>query len=184
VNTDGNTEVPPLAEGGLKLVARNVKALMDERRKEENQASVEQRVADRITAFAGSMSFVYLHAIVFGLWTVINVGWLPLPKFDQTFVILGTSASVEAIFLSTFILISQNRMNAVQEQRADLDLQVSLLAEHEVSKLIYLTSRIANSLGLEEGGAAELRELEGDVHPEKVLEKIQAENKSDGANTN
>jgi uncharacterized membrane protein len=176
VNTEANNEMSSYEGGGLGLVAKNVRALMEERRKEEERTTWRGRAADTVTCFAGNMSFVYLHLVIFGLWIAINLGWVPLPKFDPTFVVLGTSASVEAIFLSTFILISQNRMNALQQQRADLDLQVSLLAEHEISKLIFLTSRIGKKLGIEEAKSDEFRELERDVRPERVLEKIQAEN--------
>ena len=58
-------------------------------------------------------------------------------------------ASVEAIFLSTFVLISQNRMAALADQRADLDLQISLLAEHEISRVIALATSIADRMGIE-----------------------------------
>jgi uncharacterized membrane protein len=72
----------------------------------------------------------------FGLWIVANLGWIPgVPKWDESFVVLAMWASVEAIFLSTFVLIGQNRMQAAADNRADLDLQISLLAEHEVTKL-------------------------------------------------
>jgi uncharacterized membrane protein len=84
-------------------------------------------------------------------------------------------ASVEAIFLSTFILISQNRMSTAEARRADLDLQISLLAEHEITRVLQLVARIAEKLGLEEASAAELAELKRDVAPDKVLEKIEKE---------
>ena len=71
---------------------------------------------------------------LFGFWIVANLDWVPgVPAWDPSFVVLAMAASVEAIFLSTFVLISQNRMAA--DKRADLDLQVSLLAEHEVTRL-------------------------------------------------
>jgi len=78
-------------------------------------------------------------------------------------------ASVEAIFLSTFVLISQNRMAAQAEKRAELDLQVSLLAEHEITRLIILVTAMAKKMGIEEANAAEIEELSKDVHPEEVL---------------
>jgi uncharacterized membrane protein len=59
------------------------------------------------------MPFVYIHAAVFELWGIVNLGWLGLHPFDPSFVVLAMIASVEAIFLSTFILISQNRMSAM-----------------------------------------------------------------------
>ncbi len=73
------------------------------------------------------MAFVYIHLALFGLWIIWNLGWLGLKPFDKSFVILAMFASVEAIFLSTFVLISQNRMNVQADKRAALDLQVSLL---------------------------------------------------------
>lgn len=119
------------------------------------------------------MSFVYLHLVLFGGWIIFNLPWVPVPKFDPSFVILAMFASVEAIFLSTFILITQNRMAETADKRADLDLQISLLAEHEVTKLLSLVSAIAEKMGIEEADNPELAELEQDVAPEKVLDEIE-----------
>ena len=69
------------------------------------------------------------------------------PQMDPSFVVLAMVASVEAIFLSTFVLISQNRLAAAADKRADLDLQISLLAEHEVTRLVTLVADIANRMG-------------------------------------
>jgi uncharacterized membrane protein len=82
-------------------------------------------------------------------------------------------ASVEAIFLSTFVLISQNRMAAAAEKRAELDLQISLLAEHEVTKLVTLVSAIADRLDIETEADPEVPELKQDVAPEVVLDEIE-----------
>ena len=82
-------------------------------------------------------------------------------------------ASVEAIFLSTFVLISQNRMAALADKRADLDLQVSLLAEHEVTRLIQLVGAMAERMGIEAAQDRELPELAQDIAPERVLEEME-----------
>ncbi|HEX2092865.1 MAG TPA: DUF1003 domain-containing protein [Longimicrobiaceae bacterium] len=162
---------PPELAG---VVERNIHALLTRRREEERAKSLQNRVADRITRFTGSMIFVYIHLIVFGLWIAVNLEWIPgVPRFDPTFVVLAMAASVEAIFLSTFVLISQNRMAALADKRADLDLQVSLLAEHEVTQLITLIRAIAERLGVEEAGDPELSELEKDVAPEKVMDRLE-----------
>ena len=161
------------AEGMAGVVERNIHALLTRREQEEKAKSREDRVADAITRFTGSMKFVYLHIVIFGLWIVINLGWLPLPKFDETFVVLAMVASVEAIFLSTFVLITQNRMAALADKRADLDLQVSLLAEHEVTRLIELITEIAKKMDVEASRDPELSELARDVQPEKVLDKME-----------
>ncbi len=126
--SDGH-QPSPMAQ----VVERNIHALLARRQAEERRAGWQDRLADRITLFTGSMRFVYLHAAIYGLWIIANLPGVPLPHFDPTYVMLAMVASVEAIFLSTFILISQNRMAAQAATRADLDLQVSLLAEHEIT---------------------------------------------------
>jgi uncharacterized membrane protein len=156
------------------VVDRNIRALLARRRAEDERRKLPDRIADRITAFTGSMGFVLFHLVAFGLWIVINLGWLPvIPKFDPSFVILAMVASVEAIFLSTFVLITQNRMAALADKRADLDLQVSLLAEHEITKLITLVRAMAERMDIKESQNPELSELAEDVEPEKVLDKIE-----------
>src|SRR5439155_8205220 len=117
--------------------------------------------------------FVFIHLVLFGLWILVNLPWSPLPKFDPTYVVLAMFASVEAIFLSTFVLISQNRMAEQADKRADLDLQVSLLAEHEITRLITLVSEIAKKLDIQEAYNPEIDELSKDVRPERVLDTME-----------
>jgi uncharacterized membrane protein len=96
-----------------------------------------------------------------------------IAPWNPSFTLLGTVASVEAIFLSTFILIRQNRMAEADRKRADLDLQVSLLAEHEITKIVTLTSAIADHLGLDpDVDRGEIEELKQHVMPETVLDKL------------
>ncbi|MFL6596080.1 MAG: DUF1003 domain-containing protein, partial [Chthoniobacterales bacterium] len=135
--------------------------------------SPQLRIADAVTRFTGSMRFVYIHLVLFAVWIVANLPGVPLPKFDPTFVVLAMFASVEAIFLSTFVLISQNRMAEQADKRANLDLQVSLLAEHEVTRLITLVKAIAEKLDIEESRNPELPELQQDVAPERVLDALE-----------
>jgi uncharacterized membrane protein len=156
------------------VLDRNIAALLARKRAEEFARTRSEKLADAVTHFAGSMAFVYIHAVVFGLWIVINLGWLGLPRFDPSFVILAMVASVEAIFLSTFVLITQNRLSQEESRRSDLDLQISLLAEHEVTRLIALTDAIAEKLGVVPPNEGELEELKQDVQPEQVLDRIQA----------
>ena len=107
-----------------------------------------------------------------GSWPIC---WIPgLPAWDRSFVVLAMVASVEAIFLSTFVLISQNRMAAAADKRADLDLQISLLAEHEVTRLATLVSGIADRMGVKTEADADLDEITQDVAPEAVLDELEA----------
>jgi uncharacterized membrane protein len=162
-----------------RVVERNIRALVAHRQEEQVNRNRQERIADAVTAFTGSMRFVYIHLLMFGLWILINLGWLPIiPKFDPSFVVLAMVASVEAIFLSTFVLISQNRMAALADKRADLDLQVSLLAEHEVTRLITLVAAMAERMGIDQARDPELTELARDVKPEKVIETMEAEERT------
>ena len=82
-------------------------------------------------------------------------------------------ASVEAIFLSTFVLISQNRMAEADAKRADLDLQISLLSEHEITKLATLLDAVARKIGVPVEGDRELEDVKQDVAPGEVLDQIE-----------
>jgi uncharacterized membrane protein len=153
---------------------RNIEALRRRRLEEEATASAEQRLASAITRFTGSMRFVYLHLAVYGAWIVANLAWVPgVRPWDPTFVILAMVASVEAIFLSTFILITQNRMAAAADRRAELDVQISLLAEAEITKLVELVSKIAERMDVPDAEAAEVEEMKRRVEPEAVLDAIE-----------
>lgn len=153
---------------------RNIEALLERRREEARKASVQDRAAAAITRFAGSMMFVYIHAIVFGGWILINSGVVAFfPPFDPSLVILAMVASVEAIFISTFVMISQNRMAEADDKRADLNLQISLLAEHEATQLLTIVAAIADKLGVEIDQKAEIAELQEDVTPEEVLDTME-----------
>jgi uncharacterized membrane protein len=169
------TYPPPPPHGLSPVLERNIRALQLRRQQEEEEAFVEERVAEAITRFTGSMRFVYLHFAFFGFWIVANLGWVPgVPAWDPSFVVLAMFASVEAIFLSTFVLISQNRMAAAADKRADLDLQISLLAEHEVTRLATLVSGIAERMGVKTEADDDLEEITRDVAPEAVLDELEA----------
>lgn len=153
-------------------LAANIKMLEDRRRREERQAPLGDRIARAITNFTGSMTFVVLHLIFYGFWIVANLGWIPgVTPWDATFVVLAMEASVEAIFLSTFVLINQNRQAAMADRRADLDLHVGLLAEDELTKLAETIRRIAEKLDVPVNDDA-MREVEKNVNPERVLDAL------------
>jgi uncharacterized membrane protein len=173
------TKPSPKPPGMGSVLLRNIEMLKSRRDHEEATASFQDRLAAAITRFTGSMAFVYLHLVLFGSWIILNLGLVSfIPQFDPSFVVLAMVASVEAIFLSTFVLISQNRMAAAADRRADLDVQINLLAEHEVTKLISIVSAIADHLNINTNVDAEIEELKQDVAPEAVLDKIEEEQKS------
>jgi uncharacterized membrane protein len=104
--------------------------------KDENQVwqsvlRTQDHVADKVTDFAGSLRFVYLHSVWFFVWVVLNIGVLGAAlKFDPfPFGLLTMIVSLEAIFLSTFVMVSQNRQSARADLRAKLDFETNLRAE-------------------------------------------------------
>lgn len=107
--------------------------------------TLEAKIADKITAFVGSMPFVYIHTIWFGVWVTVNLGILAISLvFDPfPFGLLTLIVSLEAIYLSTFVMISQNRQAAIADQRAQLDYEVNVRTEAEVAKLVALVQSIA-----------------------------------------
>jgi uncharacterized membrane protein len=165
---------PENANKGLApILERNIQTLLRRRTEEDRQRSLQEKIADNITRFTGSMAFVYIHVLWIGTWILWNAPFSPLPRFDPSMVVLAMLASVEAIFLSTFILITQNRITAQADKRADLDLQVSLLAEHEITRLVALVSAIAERMGIEASKNPDLEHLKRDVQPEQVLDKLE-----------
>src|SRR3954464_7368370 len=173
--------VPPPQPADLSSsLKRNIQALAERRRQEAASATRQDRLAEAITSFTGSMRFVYLHLVLYGAWIVVNLGIIPgVPKFDPSFVILAMVASVEAIFLSTFVLISQNRMAAAADKRADLDLHISLLTEHELTKLVELVTAMAERAGVQANADPEIEEVKKDVAPEVVLDEIESKQASE-----
>jgi uncharacterized membrane protein len=158
--------------GMTETLAENIDRLTTRRREEKRAAPLSDRIADRVTGFTGSMLFVAIHLLLFGGWIVVNLGWTPMPPFDESFVVLAMIASVEAIFLSTFVLISQNRMAALADRRADLDLHINLLTEHELSKLAGLIAQIAEKLDVP-ARSPDMEEITENVSPEVVLDALE-----------
>lgn len=164
----------PTPTGMKAALRRNIRTMDEWRAQGEARATFGERLAGAITRFAGSMWSVYAHTAVFGAWALVNFGLVPgVPRFDPTFVLLATIASVEGIYLTTFVLISQNRMQAAADRRSDLDLHVDLLAEHELSRLIALTGEVARKLGVEPGDDPEFAEISKDIRPEAVLDELE-----------
>jgi len=168
------------------VVDRNIAAIEEHRREMDENRSTQDRFADYITHFAGSMPFVYFHAIWFAAWIAVNLGIAGLPKFDPyPFGLLTTIVSLEAIFLSTFVLVSQNRQALLAERQSELDLQINLLSEYEVTRILTLVDGIAKQLEVEEGNKQEIQDLKKDIKPEAVLKKLESTthpNASDNAN--
>ena len=166
---DDDPDNPALSD----VVERNIRTILKLKTRSAAQRTVQERLADVITSLSGRMSFVYLHAAWFAAWLLLNTGWFTLKPFDPyPYGLLTMIVSLEAIFLSTFVLISQNRLGEESDKRADLDLHVGLLAEAELTQILKMLRRIQEKLGIDCDNAAEQADLELPVRPEDVLTEI------------
>jgi uncharacterized membrane protein len=165
------------------VLQRNIRTLAGLRREREQQKTRGEKIADAITSFTGSLAFVYLHAAAFVAWLVINTDLVPgVRPFDPfPFTMLAMIASVEAIFLSTFVLISQNRMQSTSMERDELDVQLSLLSEHEITRLIAMVEALMKHHHVPLPAADEIQELKQDVRPERVLPEIERVERQEAA---
>jgi len=160
---------PALAQ----VIDRNIQTITALRQKAADARGVQDRIADGITAFSGRMVFIYFHLVWFGAWVLLNTGRVGIKPFDPfPYGLLTMIVSLEAIFLATFVLISQNRLAAESERRADLDLHIGLLTEHELTRALTMLDAIHQKLGIEADRDHELAELERETRPEDVLAEI------------
>jgi uncharacterized membrane protein len=135
------------------------------------------RIAECVARFCGSIVFVWIHVAMFAAWILWNV--LPgLPRFDPyPFTFLTLCVSLEAIFLSSFILISQNYEMRISDRRNQLDLQINLLSEQENTKMLQLLERIAERVGAGDAEDGEVRALEQATRPETLARQIDEANR-------
>ena len=157
------------------VIERNIDTMTSVRAAEQQRQTLQDRLADLLTAFSGNMWFVYLHVVWFAWWIAQNQGWIGHRRFDPyPFGLLTLIVSLEAIFLSTFVLISQNRSAAVADMRADLDLQIDLLAEYQITQLLQLVRAIAAKHGVDHCDTAELEELSQPVAVHEIISEMQS----------
>ncbi len=151
---------------GIRLL-RSIKGKADDKR------SFSERVADRLTSSFGSMFFLVLNVVWFIVWITINVGLIPgVEPFDPfPFGFLTMVVSLEAIALAIIVLMSQNRASKIADLREEVDLQVNILTEKEITKLLEVVVLLAEKQGLD---LSQDRSLQGMLRPSDT-EKIEKE---------
>ena len=134
---------------------KSVKGRADEKRK------LSERIADALTLGFGSMVFLVLNVVWFIVWIVINVGLIPgIEPFDPfPFGFLTMVVSLEAIALAIIVLMSQNRAAKIADLREEVDLQVDMMAEQELTKLLQLVTMLAEKQGIDLRHDDELQEM-------------------------
>jgi uncharacterized membrane protein len=156
-------------------IRQNVEAVVKLEESFIRNRTLADRVADRIGGFSGSLTFVLLHVAVFSGWILLNMGALPgVRAFDPyPFMLLGLTVSLEAIFLSTFVLMKQNRMSRREELRAHLDLQINLLSEREMTLVLQMLQRISTRLGVRLAGD-DIEQLSEETSVEALVTQLRA----------
>jgi len=166
VQAEGNGSADQLTQQNVETILQMEEATRGERTRSD-------LVAEAIAGFCGSMVFVWVHVVWFGVWVMVNV--LPgIPHIDPfPFTFLTLVVSLEAIFLSTFILISQNHDTKMSERRNHLDLQINLLSEQENTQMILMLRAIAKKLGVEVTNDFHLDALSEKTKPEELARQIE-----------
>lgn len=175
MNSSADKVTPTNSPATLNVVERNVRALLEHAAEQDRTKSAGDRIASRVSSFIGSMTFVYIHIVALVAWSALRLGLLPgVPQFGMSFTRIGTIASLEAILIATFVLIEQNRMAQRAEVRNHLDVQVSLLNEHETTHILRLAAAIAEKMDLPQARDPEIKELIRDVEPKQMIDRIES----------
>jgi uncharacterized membrane protein len=155
------------------LTQANVERVSALEAAEREKATAGDRVGSAVTGFCGSLTFVWINLAAMAGWVALNLVLPPSRRVDPfPFSLLTLFLSVEAIFLSIFILISQNREARVTEKRSHLDLQLNLLSEQENTRMLLLLERISSAVGAELPDDGEEKVLAQATRPEALSEQI------------
>jgi len=157
------------------LASRHIRAISDLEQRALERRSGAEKISDLIVCQAGRVWAILFHLARFAVWIAWNSGRVPgLRPFDPfPFLGLSTVVSLEAIFLSLFILVSQNRASRRADERAQLDLQVNLLSEREATKMLQLLQTLCAHHGLAEAGDAEVSELVRETEPAIIARELE-----------
>jgi len=154
------------------LTERNVKVIRELEEAAKQERTRTDRFAEAIANFCGSMTFVWVHVVWFGFWIIGNL--VPgIPHIDPfPFTFLTLVVSLEAIFLSTFILISQNQDGRISERRNHLDLQINLLSEQENTQMLMILRAIAEKVGANLSSDDQVQALSEETKPQRLVKQI------------
>jgi uncharacterized membrane protein len=153
----------------IALVARHEQEFLAKR-------SQAERVTDAIAAFAGSLTFVMLHVVIFACWIIANTTTVwAIPHFDpRPFSLLATCVALEAILLASFILMRQSRLGRRADERDHLMLQLLLLTEKEITAVLGIDRQIASHVGLSaQANETDLQQLSAQTSIDDVTQAIE-----------
>jgi uncharacterized membrane protein len=155
-------------------VQKNIETILELEKQSVQSRTTAEHIADKVTRFAGSAPFIIFHLLLFGGWILVNKGMIPgiLPFDPFPFSFLTLVVSLEAIFLTLLVLMTQNRMTKVADKRAHLDLQINMLDEQETTMILRMVQKIAGHLGLEKEINESVKELSEETDVNRVAKSL------------
>ena len=137
--------------------------------------TMSDKLADFLVWSAGTIIFVIIHIFLFAVWIMINLDFIPAIKiFDPyPFNFLTMTVSLEAIFLAIFVLMSQNRESKTADLRQEFDVQVNIIAEREITKIIHMLAYVMNHLNISYEKDAELRQMMRPLNIDEIREQLE-----------
>ena len=167
---------PANTEATTHVVKRNIDTIAQLEREYLQERSIAERFGHLIAQSSGTLTFAVINTLAFALWVLLNIGIIPgIQPFDPyPFSLLTMLVSLEAILLSIFILMSQNSMRGREEQRAHLDLQLSLLIEQEITEMFQIQQQAFKRLGaLDETESQATEQLRETKHVQTLAAEVE-----------
>jgi uncharacterized membrane protein len=176
------SQAGPRRLGTRRLVRQTVTEIVRLEQRDRLAISRSERIADWITALSGSMPFVYFHVVWFAVWIALNQGFVGPAPFDPfPFGLLTMLVSLEAIFLATFVLISQNRQALQSDRRTKIDLQLNVISEQEVTTILRVLDLISAHLGVDLTADPDLHGMEQVTDLTRLMDEIDEAELSHGS---
>ena len=163
-----SSRAPDLAQ----IIHRNIDAIASVRKKYEASKSPQDKISDSIAAFFGSFKFLQFQLLFCALWIAINSFRRTTALDAYPFPLLALITSVSALFMAGIVLIRQNRLARINSRHADLDLQISLFSEHEITRLIHMVEAVIKHTGTPYHDPG-LAELKNEVEATALIEKLE-----------
>ena len=141
----------PAAEGAPHALQHSRELIRSLKARQDRKRNLPERIADWMTSQFGTMGFLLVNFVFFAVWITLNVGIIPgVQPFDPfPFALLTMIVSLEAIALAIVVLISQNRASRIADLREEVDLQVDMLTEREITRLLQITCALAEKLDID-----------------------------------
>jgi len=156
-------------------IQKSRKAIRSFKANADRKRSVSEKFADWLTSTFGTIFFLAINIVFFAIWITINTGRFPeFPIFDPfPFILLTMVVSLEAIALAVIVLISQNRSGKIAELREEIDYQLGIISEQEITKVLYILAKIAEKNGIDLSKDLVLQEMLRPTNPDQIGRKIE-----------